>query len=200
MWLNTKVCFMDLNNLIHLKNLHEHEQINMNSNSISQDNPNAFKNTWVLGWLALVGAAFLGTIGLVITAFALPDQLISKDYYEKAEDYEKNFIKYRNARAALGWSYQAEFPTSPVLNKKNQYRLTVVDKVGQPLTAASIILKAYRPSDASADFEVQLTEVAPGIYAGDISYPLKGIWDVTADITHGDDKYDFTRRASIVTE
>jgi len=172
----------------------------MNKNAISQDNPNAFRNPWVLGWLALVGAAFLGTVGLVVTAFVLPDQLISKDYYEKAEDYEENLIKYRNARSALGWSYQADFPTNPVINKKQTYRLTVVDKVGQPLTAAKVTLMAYRPSDASADFEIPLLEVAAGIYESDVTYTLKGIWDVTAIIERGDDKYDFTRRASIVTE
>jgi len=174
-------------------------EIIMNKNSISQHNPKALKNPWVLGWLTLVGAAFIATIGLVVTAFVIPDQLIAKDYYEKAEDYEKNLIKYRNARAALGWSYQANFPNNPVLNKKTLYRLSVVNKVGLPLTAAQITLAAYRPSDASADFEMKLNEVDAGIYEGYITYPLKGIWDITANITHDGNKYDFTRRASIVT-
>jgi len=175
-------------------------ELSMNKNSISQDNPKALKNPWVLGWLTLVGAAFIGTIGLVVTAFVIPNQLISKDYYEKAEDYEKNLIKYRNARAALGWSYQADFPSNPVLNKKTIYRLSIVNKVGQPLTAANIILSTYRPSDASADFEVTLTEVNAGIYEGYITFPLKGIWDITANIKQAGNVYDFTRRASIVTQ
>lgn len=174
-------------------------ELSMKKNSISQDNPNALKNPWVLGWLALVGAAFIGTIGLVVTAFVIPDQLISKDYYEKAEDYEKNLIKYRNARAALGWSYQADFPNKPVLNKKAIYRLSIVNKVGQPLTAANITLSAYRPSDASEDFEVTLTEINGGIYEGYITFPLKGIWDITANIEHQGDTYDFTQRASVLT-
>ena len=172
----------------------------MNKNAISQDNPNALKNPWVLGWLTLVGAALIGTVGLVVTAFVIPDQLIAKDYYEKAEDYEENFIKYRNARAALGWSYQADFPNSPVLNKKEMYRLSIVDKVGMPLTAAKVKLTAYRPSDADADFTVELTEVGAGMYEGYITYPLKGIWDITTDIEHEGNKYDFIRRASIMTQ
>lgn len=174
--------------------------LSMNKNAISQDNPNALRNPWVLGWLALVGAAFIGTIGLVVTAFVIPDQLISKDYYEKAEDYEENFIKYRDARAALGWSYQADFPSSPVLHKKEIYRLSIVDKVGMPLTAAKIKLTAYRPSDADADFSISLTEAGAGRYEGYITFPLKGIWDIKADIVHGDNKYNFTRRASIVIQ
>lgn len=174
-------------------------ELTMKNNSISQDNPRALRNPWVLGWLALVSAALIGTIGLVVTAFVIPDQLISKDYYEKAEDYEQNLVKYRNARAALGWSYQADFPNKPVLNKKQMHRLSIVDKVGNPLTAAKVNLTAYRPSDADADFTVELIEVGPGMYEGYVSFPLKGIWDITANIQHEDDKYNFTRRASIVT-
>ncbi len=172
----------------------------MKTNKISQDNPQALKNPWVLGWLALVGTAFLGTIGLVVTAFVIPDQLISKDYYEKAEDYEENLVKYRTARAALGWTYSAAYPKSPVINKKEIYRLTVVDKAGLPLTAAKISITVYRPSDAAADFNVELSEVSAGMYEGNISYPLKGIWEITTTISRDEDTYDFVRRASIVTQ
>jgi nitrogen fixation protein FixH len=171
----------------------------MKKESFSQANPKALKNPWVLGWLALVSVVLVVNIGFISLAFITNPGLVDQDYYEKAEDYEKNLIKYRNARAALGWSYQAIFPVSPVMNKKELYRLSIVDKVGQPLTAANINLIAYRPSDASADFEVTLAEVDAGIYEGYVNYPLKGIWEITAVIERDGNKYDFTRRASIVT-
>ena len=76
----------------------------------------------------------------------------------------------------------------------------MVDKAGLPLTAANVKIMAYRPSDASADFTVQLAEIDAGIYEGYMTYPLKGIWEITTAVVRDDNKYDFTRRASIVTE
>lgn len=172
----------------------------MKKNSISQDNPIALKNPWVLGWLALVIVVLTVNIGFISLAFITNPGLVDKNYYENAQDYEKNLVKYRAARTALGWTYQANFPSNPIINKKELYRLSVVDKVGQPLTAAIIKFNGYRPSDASADFETSLSEVGAGIYEGYITYPLKGIWDITVSITREKDRYDFTRRASIVTE
>lgn len=172
----------------------------MKKNSISQDNPKALKNPWVLGWLALVIVVLAVNIGFISLAFITNPGLVDKNYYENAQDYEENLVKYRTARTALGWSYQVDFPSTPILNKKEIYRLSVVDKVGLPLTAATITLKAYRPSDASADFEATLAEVGAGMYEGYVTYPLKGIWDLTVNITREQDRFDFTRRASIVTQ
>lgn len=175
-------------------------ETSMNKNSFSQDNPKALKNPWVLGWLALVVIVLGVNIGFISLAFITNPGLVDKNYYENAEDYEENLVKYRTARASLGWNYQADFPVNPVINKKSLYRLSVVDKTGLPLTDATIKIIAYRPSDASADFDASLTEVDAGIYEGYITYPLKGIWEITTKIELEADHYSFTRRASIVTE
>ena len=175
-------------------------EISMNKNSYSQDNPKALKNPWVLGWLALVVIVLAVNIGFISLAFITNPGLVDKNYYENAEDYEENLVKYRTARASLGWNYQADFPANPVINQKMLYRLSVVDKAGLPLTDAKINIIAYRPSDASADFKISLLEVDAGIYEAYITYPLKGIWEITTKIERETDHYDFTRRASIVTE
>ena len=174
--------------------------LSMNKNQISQDNPKALKNPWVLGWLALLLVVVAVNIGFISLAFITNPGLVDKNYYENAQDYEENLIKYRNARASLGWTYQADFPQNPVMGKQEMYRLTVVDKAGLPLTAASIKVNVYRPSDEAADFTTELSEVGAGIYEGNITFPLKGIWEITVDIERENDRYDFTRRASIVTE
>lgn len=175
-------------------------ELSMKKDTLSQDNPKAFKNPWFYGWMALLLVVLVVNIGFISLAFITNPGLVDKNYYENSQDYEENLVKYRTARTALGWTYQADFPTSPVLNKKELYRITVVDKAGLPLTAASIKINAYRPSDESADFETTLSEIGAGIYEGYITYPLKGIWDISVDITRAEDRYDFTRRASIVTQ
>ncbi len=175
-------------------------EIGMNKNAISQDNPKALRNPWVLGWLALVVVVLAVNIGFISLAFITNPGLVDKNYYEKSQDFEENLVKYREARSALGWTYQADFPQNPVMNQPHLYRLSVVDKAGLPLTAAKVSLNAYRPSDANADFQSSLNEVGAGIYEGYINYPLKGIWEITINISREDDVYDFTRRASIAAQ
>ena len=172
----------------------------MKKNSISQDNPKALKNPWVLGWLALLGVVLAVNIGFISLAFITNPGLVDEDYYIKSQDFEENLMKYRAAKAALGWTYQADFPSKPIMKKNEMYRLSVVDKAGLPLTAATITVKAYRPSDVSADFETTLSEVGAGIYEGHVSFPLKGIWDITVNIARDKDEFDFTRRASILAQ
>ncbi|VAW56684.1 hypothetical protein MNBD_GAMMA07-618 [hydrothermal vent metagenome] len=172
----------------------------MSHDAISQNNPKALRNPWVIGWITLIVVVLAVNIGFISLAFITNPGLVDKNYYDNAQDYEENLIKYRSARAALGWSYQADFPANPMLNQKTLYQVTVVDKVGLPLKAAKIKIQAYRPSDASADFEITLNEIGGGIYQGYITYPLKGIWEITTVINRNNDKYDFTRRASIVTQ
>jgi len=175
-------------------------ELSIKKDQISQDNPKSLKIPCVLGWLALVLVVLAVNVGFISLAFITNPGLVDKNYYENAQDYEENLVKYRDARAALGWSYQADFPSNPIINKKELYRLSVVDKVGQPLTAAAIKFNAYRPSDASADFEPTLAEVGAGLYEVFVTYRLKGIWDITINITREKDQYDFKRRTSIVTE
>ena len=175
-------------------------EISMNKKTISQDNPKAFKNPWFLGWMALLFVVLAVNIGFISLAFITNPGLVDKNYYENSQDYEENLVKYREARSALGWTYQTDFPANPIVNKKEMHRLTVVDKAGLPLTAADITVKAYRPSDANADFTTTLNEVGAGIYEQYVTFPLKGIWEITYSIKRDEDVYDFTRRASIVTE
>lgn len=172
----------------------------ISKNRFSQDNPHAFRNPWVIGWIALLATVLAVNIGFITLAVVTNPGLVDKNYYENSQHFEENIIKQRQARAALGWSYQADFPNRPVLNKDQLYRLSVVDKVGMPLTAATVTVNAYRPSDASADFQTSLNEVGAGMYEGTINFPLKGIWEITVNISRDGDLYDFTRRASIVTQ
>lgn len=171
-----------------------------NSKRISQDNPHAWRNPWVLGWIALVVIVLAVNIAMISLAFITSPGLVTENYYEKGIDHEDNFNKRMAARSALGWSYRTEFPTSPVMNTEELYRFSIVDKVGRPLSDARVNISVYRPSDASVDFNVNMLEVAPGVYQSKLNYPLKGIWELTVQVERGDDQYDFNRRTSVLAQ
>jgi len=167
---------------------------------ISQDNPSGWRNPWMLGLLGLIVVVLAVNITFITLAFVTNPGLVTEDYYEKGQALEENVHKRIAARQRLGWSFNTDFPQNPLINRKETYRVNGVDKAGLPLSEAEVILRAYRPSDANADFQVKMTETIPGVYEAAVAYPLKGIWEITIDIKRGEDFYDFTRRASIVTE
>jgi nitrogen fixation protein FixH len=170
------------------------------SKRISQDNPSGWRNPWMLSLIGLIVIVLMVNIGFITLAFVTSPGLVSKDYYEQAEEYEANVLKRIAARNQLGWTYNTDFPQNPLINRAETYRVNLVDKQGIPLDKALVMLKAYRPSDADADFNVEMAETIPGVYEAKVTYPLKGFWDITIDIKRGEDIYDFTRRASVVTE
>ncbi len=170
------------------------------TNKISQDNPRAWRNPWVIGWVTLVAVVLLVNIVMISLAITTNPGLVSEDYYERGRDYEKNVTTKIAARHALAWSISADFPGSPVMNNNEKYRFTVVDKQGVPVSNGQVSASIYRPSDVNADFKVEMSEIVPGVYSGDINFPLKGRWEITISLKRGDDVYDFTRRVNVVTE
>lgn len=174
--------------------------IAMANNKISQDNPSAWRNPWVIGWIALVLIVLIVNGVMISLAFITNPGLVTEDYYEKGQDYEQNINKMIAARKELGWTFQTDFPTDPVMNQAAHYSVNVVDKYGVALSEAKVFLHAYRPSDADADFSVEMIETINGRYEAKIKYPLKGFWEYTIDVKRDEDVYKFTRRASVLAQ
>jgi nitrogen fixation protein FixH len=172
----------------------------MSNNKISQNNPNAWRNPWVLGWIVLLLVVVVVNIAMISIAFITNPGLVTDDYYEKGQSYEKNIKTIHEARKALGWTFSTDFPTNPVMNKPAHYSFNIVDKKGLALSEAAVTFSAYRPSDADADFSVTMIETISGRYEANINFPLKGLWEISATIVHGEDNYDFTRRTSVLAE
>jgi nitrogen fixation protein FixH len=170
------------------------------TNKISQDNPRAWRNPWVIGWISLVAIVLLVNITMITLAITTNPGLVSEDYYERGRDFEKTVTTKIAARNALAWTITTDFPINPIVNRSEKYRFNVVDRNAVPVNGGHVIASVYRPADASADFQVEMNEIFPGVYGGDINFPLKGRWEVTVSLQRGDDVYDFSRRVSVVTE
>ena len=83
------------------------------------------------------------------------------------------------------------------LNTPDVFRFSAVDSRGLPVKNADIRLRAYRPSDASADFQTSMDSIAPGLYQTSLSFPLPGIWDLKLSIQHGEDRVEMQKRLSV---
>lgn len=166
---------------------------------ISQDNKEAFRNPWVLGWISAIVLVLSVNVLFISTAFVTSPGLVEKDYYEKGQDHEKNVIKKATAQERTGWMLNPVFPAEILINQTVTYSLNVIDKVGLPLRDAKVTLKAYRPSDASADFQMEMSEVSPGIYQTTAAFSLKGAWELTATVEQGEESLDIIRRIIVRT-
>ena len=167
---------------------------------ISQNNPKGSRNPWLISLVSLIVIVVIVNVTFITLAITTNPGLVTDDYYEKGQNLEETIVKRAAAREELGWSYNMDFPTQPIIHHVNTYRFTIVDKAGIPISNADVIFKAYRPSDANADFSLAMNEPNPGMYEANIQFPLKGIWELTVKISHGQDDYDFTRRISVITE
>lgn len=173
------------------------ESIDVLQNGISQSSKRALRNPWVLGWLALVVVVLAVNIFMISMAFITNPGLVSKDYYEKGRSYERTVQQRIAMRTALGWDLAFETPERIVMQQPAAFRLHVADKVGLPLAHANVMVYAYRPSDAAADFSMPLAEVGPGHYVGDLQFPLKGKWDLIVEVKQGEHSYQIARNVFV---
>ncbi len=166
--------------------------------NISQDNKSAMRNPWVLGWLGLLVTVLLVNAVFIVTAFKTMPGLVEEGYYEKGRDHEKNFQKRLEARNRLGWDIRLQSPETIILGRPASYTINVVDKVGMPLRDASVTLHAYRPSDAAADMQTTMEQIADGIYQSYAAFPLKGIWDLKVTVSQGDEQLELEQRINVL--
>lgn len=166
---------------------------------LSQDNKQALRNPWVIGWISAILLVIAVNTVFIITAAITNPGLVEEDYYEKGRDHEKNFQRKQAMATELGWQMSLAPANQAIAGEPVTYTFNVVDNAGIPVEANRAVLNAYRPSDVNADFQLDMNRVATGVYSVETVFPLKGIWDVTATLVQGDKSLDITRRISVST-
>jgi nitrogen fixation protein FixH len=164
--------------------------------NISQKNPQALKNPWVLGLLAFL-VTFLTANGIFIyLAFKSPPSLVVEDFYERGEAYEQT-QKQIEQEKALGWIGLILAPTKTRVNQIQTYEVLLQGKNSIGLNLDSVTIHAYRPSDAQADFSMVMNKKQTGVYTADVSFNLPGIWDLIVEAKLGEKKFLTTKRLTI---
>ncbi len=163
---------------------------------LSQSNKQAFRNPWVIGWLALLLLVLIINGGMIITAFKTSPGLVQDDYYEQGRDYERTVLQLVEARKRLGWKVLLE-PGVVVVAKPATLEVIVNDREGAPVTGLSGHLQLYRPSDRGQDQVVSLSEISPGYYQASYTLMLKGVWDLLLTLQSSEDKYVVEQRISV---
>ncbi len=164
--------------------------------AISQQEGAALKNPWFLG----IGLALLismsGTFFLIYIAFKNPPNLVAENFYERGKDYEK-MQQVIDAQQALGWTGSILLPSKRKVNETQQYEFLIQDKDALAIVLDTVDLYAYRASDKQADFSVEMVPSGPGKYIADITFPLKGAWEINVEAKRDEDVFLVNRKIKI---
>ncbi|WP_456379085.1 FixH family protein [Thiolapillus sp.] len=170
-----------------------------NTPRFSQHNKEALRNPWVLGWIGGIILVLSVNAAFIVTAFVTNPGLVEKNYYEKGQDQEQNFVSQQQARNRLDWHMKLDAIHQPVAGEPVRYSFNAVDSKGIPIDGDKAVIQAYRPSDINADFNTEMQEIAPGVYSAELIFPLKGIWDLNVMLTKGEDSLKLTHRISVLS-
>ncbi|PCJ30726.1 MAG: hypothetical protein COA90_08495 [Gammaproteobacteria bacterium] len=163
---------------------------------ISQSNKEALKNPWVWALILFVCTFVSMNVIFIYLAFKSPPSLVDKHFYENGKNYEV-IQKQAEAQKALGWHGLLIVPTSTRVNQSQTYEVVIQGKNSTALALDSVEIKAYRPSDAEADFKAEMKSVRPGTYTAEMSFHLPGTWDLVVEANQGEQQFILTKRISI---
>lgn len=163
---------------------------------ISQHNKEALRNPWVLGLILFLFVFLSANAVFIYLAFKSPPNLVVEDFYERGERYEET-QKQIEKEKALGWTGLIMTPATTRVNQHQTYEVLLHGKNSARLELDSVVLNAYRPSDARADFSETMTASQPGMYSAEVSFSLPGIWDVIVVAKHDEHEFLVTKRVNI---
>lgn len=169
-----------------------------NETKMSGKKQSPWRNPWVIGWISLVVVVVVMNVVMVMFAVTGNPGIVADDFYDRGQDYEQNMLK-KKARDP-GWLMDIEAPDFIELNQPTTFHYTVTGKEGEAVKVNSVVFYAYRPSDVKMDFSKEMQMIEPGVYQVDVSFPLKGAWDVLVSAKGDQDEYNTPLRIGVAID
>lgn len=148
---------------------------------------------WAIGIICMIAVVLTANITMIVIARMTSPGLVVEDYYEKGKNYHKSVEKIR-AQRDLAWQTVLLMPEKMPANGLSLIKVSVKDSFERPVTGGRVELRAFRPSDASRDFYVEMKPESEGTYAGMVTFPLPGYWDVVVTVVRGGDEFEIVER------
>lgn len=112
--------------------------------------------------------------------------------YQRGLAYN-DVIERGDHQRQLGWQAKVDFNT-----ENNKVSLSLKNKDAQDILGAHIIAYAFRPTQDGHDFKQELTEtLTAGQYEAELSFPLKGQWELRFDIEKNGDRFYISKKITV---
>jgi nitrogen fixation protein FixH len=152
----------------------------------------AWRSPWVIAWVTGVLVVLGANLFMVYKAFDTSPGLVVQDYYDRGQHYEKTLVS-RMAKDP-GWDMKLDLAEQWVKDQPKAVYFRVRDKSGIAVSAEQVVFFAYRPSDVKRDFSVPMDSVGSGVYRAEVSFPLKGTWDLMVSVRQGGEEFHHGQR------
>lgn len=155
----------------------------------------AWKSPFVIGWFSILAVVLMVNVFMISLAFNGFSGLVIEDFYEKGKNYGTTIEKNKRMDE-MGWDLKVDLQ-DPKKNVPHDSFITLKDKTGAPIDSAKVTLYVYRPSNKAYDFNVPYKAVGAGVYQAQISFPIKGIWDIIAVAEKDGELFEQGRRVYV---
>lgn len=147
--------------------------------TMAKDTNKAINNPWFWGWTSLLLIVLTVNGIFIYFAYTTNPGLVTDDYYDRGQAYEANMIKRQ--KNSPKWTMDLAFQ-KPLMFKKE----TTFSLISSQKEFDSVVFYAYRPSDINADFSIPMQPNLKGKFQTNVTFPLKGKWDIIIQATKGD--------------
>jgi len=113
--------------------------------------------------------------------------VVEDNSYQRGLNYNDT-VAASEAQAALGWHSDLVFTADDTLE------LQMADADGNPLRAARVTARFFRPTQAGSDFTITLDEAAGGLYTSEPINTVPGQWEVRVFVLWKQHHYQLSER------
>ena len=141
-------------------------------------------------WLFVAGFALVIAVNAAMVTFAVGS--FSGLYTPQPRDrglHYNEIVAERDARDALGWKIDVVWRA-----ETGRLEVSVRDAAGQPLAGAQVAADLVRPAEKRPPLPVLFAATDVGRFAGDVTLPARGNWDLDLVVEQGGHRYARTRR------
>ncbi len=141
-------------------------------------------------WFFVGGFAVVFGVNAIMISFAVGSfsGLYTSKPRERGLQYN-TVVAEQKARDALGWRIDTAWRSDT-----GRLELAVSDAAGQPLAGARVFAELVRPVEKRPPIGVTLAAFDLGKFAGYVTLPVRGNWDLDVIVEHNGDRFAQTRR------
>ncbi len=151
---------------------------------------------WAWVPLGLLGTMFVGLSSLAYIAIDDPNFALEPNYYDKAVHWDKSQAEARESQA-LGLKLALTAPLMISAGGKIKVELRVNDRGDAALSGAVVAVEAFPNAHADHVEQLSLRETSPGVYAGELSRGLRGLWELRVVVSQGTRRYAEVLRCDV---
>ncbi len=153
---------------------------------------------WLWAWVpvALLSTMFIGLSSLAYIAIDDPTFALEPNYYDKAVHWNERQAQARESET-LGFKLSLPGPLVISAGGKVKVELGVKDRGNVAVLGANVSLDAFPNAHADHVEQLTLRETSPGIYSGELSRGLRGLWELRVVVREGTRHYTEALRCDI---